>query len=137
VLGVSDSASSIGSSISSGVTGGVNSMMALFGAKGGGRSGPSVGAALSQWARATASTMHHAHLLRRQCYPFSAVFLGIKLLGLRSAQCAREPVLARVAVAKPTIPSPPSVQNGDNQDQSNSLGASLAAWCGAAVGLLT
>lgn len=42
VLGVSDSASSIGSSISSGVSGGVNSMMALFGAKGGGRSGPSV-----------------------------------------------------------------------------------------------
>jgi hypothetical protein len=51
VLGVSDSAGSIGSSISSGVTGGVNSMMALFGAKGGGRSGPLVSVALSLWAK--------------------------------------------------------------------------------------
>lgn len=42
VLGVCDAASSIGSSISSGVTGGVTSVMALFGAKGAGRGGPSV-----------------------------------------------------------------------------------------------
>lgn len=42
VLGVSDATGSIGSSISSGVTGGVTSVMALFGAKGGGRSGPPV-----------------------------------------------------------------------------------------------
>lgn len=49
VLGVCDAASSIGSSISSGVTGGVTSVMALFGAKGAGRGGPSVSAGRGCW----------------------------------------------------------------------------------------